>query len=98
MLAAVVRRQVPGTGRGHKGEKSVSAALTGFRVLIGKFKLDPDTAMKAQRIGRKPSGYSDGFDLGLPHPVDRLIARQHGMGGSQERFSSWLRNPQVPHC
>lgn len=59
LLAEVERAQVPGTGRGHKGEKRVLTPSTSFRGLLSDLSLDPAIALRAQRIGTLPEDELD---------------------------------------
>ena len=56
LLAAIERKQTPGTGRGHKGEKSMSRTGTSFRDFLAALDppLDKNRAQERQRIGAMP--------------------------------------------
>jgi hypothetical protein len=54
LLAKIERAQVPGTGRGHKGEKSMSAGRAGFRAYLKQLGLGKTSANECERIGAMP--------------------------------------------
>jgi hypothetical protein len=56
LLVKVERQQVPGTGRGHKGTKSISRPGKSFLAFLAKLKLNKNRAQERERIGAMPRG------------------------------------------
>jgi len=69
MLRKIMRGTVPGTGRGHKGEKSKGAARPTFKAECKRLGLKETSGKEAQRIGTLPRFAGDFLQL---RPIDKL--------------------------